>query len=96
MPQVQIDDQVFKAAQRRAADGGYSSVEAYITDVVVHDLTDDRDETPNLDHLFTPQVVTELEQISAKAKAGGKTYTSAEVGEHFRKRSNAWRENHPG
>jgi hypothetical protein len=94
MPNAQVDDQVFKAAQRRAADGGYTSVEAYIADVVVHDLADDSEETANLDHLFTPQVIAELEQISAKARAVGKTYTSEEVREHFSKKSAAWRENH--
>jgi hypothetical protein len=96
MPQIQIDDQVFKAAQRRATDSGYSSVDAYITDVVVHDLTELGDETPKLDHLFTPQVVAELRQISAKARAGGKTHTSEEVRQHFRKKSEAWEANHSG
>ena len=96
MPPVQIDDQVFQAAQRRAADGGYSSVEAYITDVVVHDLASADEETPNLDHLFTPQVIAELEQISARAQAGGTTYTSEEVREHFRRKSQAWVEDHSG
>jgi hypothetical protein len=96
MPQIQIDDQVFKAAQRRATDGGYSSVDAYITDVVVHDLTEDSEGTPNLDHLFTPQVIAELKQISEKARAGGETYTSEEVRQHFRSKSEAWEENHSG
>jgi hypothetical protein len=97
MAKIQIDDEVFQAAQQRAADGGYPSVDAYITDVVVHDLTEEGGvETPNFDHLFTPKVVAELERISATARAGGKTYTSEEIREHFRKRSAAWRENHSG
>ena len=96
MPQVQIDDQVFQAALRRAADGGYSSVDAYITDVVVHDLTNANEETPDLDHLFTPQVIAELEQVSAKAQAGGTTYTSEDIREHFRRKSRGWGENHRG
>ena len=96
MPQVQIDDQLFQAAQRRAADGGYSSVEAYITDVVVQDLTNADEETPDLDHRFTPQVIAELKQISAKAQAGGATYTSEEIREHFRRKSQAWGEHHSG
>ncbi len=94
MPQIEIDDQVFKAAQRRATDGGYPSVDAYITDVVVHDLTEGRDETPNLDNLFTPKVIAELKQISEKARGGGKTYTSEEVRQHFQRRSEAWEQNH--
>ena len=53
------------------------------------------DAARNFDHLFTPQVVSELEQISAAAKAGGKTFTSEEVREHFRKKSDARRAKHP-
>jgi hypothetical protein len=32
-----------------------------------------------LDHVFTPERIAELESISAEIKAGGKTYTMAEV-----------------
>ena len=96
MPQIQIDEKIFNAAQRRATDGGYSSVDAYVTDVLVHDLTEDGEGTPNLDHLFTPQVIAELKQISEKARAGGKTYSSEEVRQHFRSRSQAWEEKHSG
>jgi len=92
MPEVRLDDQVFKVAQRRASEAGFASVEEYIANVVTQDVADDRE---NFDHLFTPQVVSELEQISAAAKAGGKTYTSEEVREHFRKKSDAWRASHP-
>jgi hypothetical protein len=95
MAQVQLADEVFNAAQRRATEAGYPSVEAYITDVLVHDVTDDTEETPNLDHLFTPEVIARLDRISANIKAGGKTYSSEEVAEHFRKKSQTWRENHP-
>jgi hypothetical protein len=66
--------------------------EEYIADVLTQDAADD---TENFDLLFTPQVVAELEQISAAARAGGKTYTSEEVREHFRKKSDAWRASHP-
>ncbi len=92
MPEVRLDDQVFKVAQRRASEAGFASVEEYIADVVTQDVADD---TENFDLLFTPQVVNELEQISAVARAGGKTYTSEEVREHFRKKSDAWRASHP-
>ena len=92
MQQVQMPDQLYRVAQRRAAEAGFATVEEYIADVVTQDVADD---TENFDHLFTPQVVSELEQISAAAKAGGKTYTSEEVGEHFRKKSDAWRASHP-
>ncbi len=92
MPEVRLDDQVFKVAQRRASEAGFASVEEYIADVVTQDVVD---EAEDFDHLFTPQVVSELEQISAAAKAGGRTYTSEEVREHFQRKSDAWRASHP-
>lgn len=67
MPQVELDDQVFKVAQRRAAEAGFSSVDEYVADVVVHDTDDEAD---NFDHLFTPEVVARLDQISNEMKAG--------------------------
>jgi hypothetical protein len=63
-----------------------------IADVVAQDAADDVD---NFDHLFTPGVVAEPDQISAAARAGGKTFTSEEVREHFRKKSEQWRASHP-
>ena len=92
MQQVQLTDQLYRVAQRRASEAGFPSVEEYIADVVTQDIADD---TENFDHLFTPTVISELEQISAAAKAGGKTYTSDEVREHFRKKSDEWPANHP-
>ncbi len=92
MQQVQLPDQLLPRSITLASEAGFASVEEYIADVVTQDVADD---TENFDHLFTPQVVTELEQISAAAKAGGKTYTSEEVREHFRKKSDAWRASRP-
>jgi hypothetical protein len=91
MPQVQIDDEVFAAVQRRAADAGYSSVDAYVTELLVGDLSEDAlGEEPDLDHRFTPEIIAHLERISAVADAGGRTYSSEEVREHFREKSQAW------
>jgi len=90
MPQVQLNDKVFDAAQRRAADGGYTSVDEYIADVVIGDLNG----VENFDHLFTPERIAELETISAEIKAGGKTYTIDEAQEHFETKRKAWLEKH--
>jgi hypothetical protein len=92
MQQVQLSDQLFRIVQRRASEAGFATVAEYIADVVTQDSADD---TQNFDHLFTPEIVAELEQISAAARAGGKTYTSDEVSEHFRKKSEQWRASHP-
>jgi hypothetical protein len=92
MQQVQLPDQLYRVAQHRALEAGFASVEEYIADVVAQDVADD---TESFDHLFTPEVVSELEQISAAAMAGGITYTSEAVREHFQKKSDAWRGSPP-
>jgi hypothetical protein len=40
---------------------------------------------PEVQQLFTPEVLAELDQISAEIKAGGKSYTMEEVREHLEK-----------
>ena len=91
MPQIQLDDKLFKAGQRRAAESGYSSVDEYIADLVVHDISD---EASDFADVFSPERIAELDRISAEIKAGGKTYTMAEVAEHFENKRKAWLANH--
>lgn len=91
MHQIQLSDQVFEQAKRRAAQAGFKSVDEFIAKVV---LEGEAEETVNYDSRFTPKVLAELDRVSAKAKAGGKTYTQEEVDEHFRQKSKAWREPH--
>ena len=92
MPLVQLDDDVFKVAERRAAAAGYSSTEKYIADVLIHesDL-----ETDNFDHLFTPQVIARLDQISADMKAG-KSFSTEEVNKHLADVRETWLKDHAG
>jgi hypothetical protein len=52
------------------------------------------EESDNFDHVFTPVRIAALERISADIKAGSKTYTMAEVREHFEKRRKRWVANH--
>jgi hypothetical protein len=47
-----------------------------------------------VDYGFTPEQISELERISAEIKAGGKTYSMAEVQEHFESRRKAWLADH--
>jgi hypothetical protein len=91
MHQVQLADQLYQEAQRRAIEAGFATVDEYVADVIAHDL---ELSSENCDHLFTPEVILELDQISTAARAGGKTYSPDEVREHFRKRSEAWRTDH--
>jgi hypothetical protein len=90
MPQIQIDDSLFKAAQRKASDGGYASVDDYVLDVLVHDLVEDNAaESPDLEHLFTPQRLAEIDQAAADVEAGN-YFTADQVREHFKQKRQAW------
>ena len=92
MPHIQIDDLVFKAAERRAVEGGYSTVDEYISDVVTHDLGD---EGERFDPLFTPERLNVLERISTEIQNGGKTHTMAELLAHFEDKRKTWLANRP-
>jgi len=88
MLNIELSDQLYQQARRRATETGFRSVDEYVAQVVASDVSDD---LLSDEHIFTPEVVTELKQIDAEIKAGGKTYTEAELDEHFRRRSQAWR-----
>jgi hypothetical protein len=81
--QLELTDEVYDQAKRRAVEAGFKTVGEYIADVLYDDLVED---TENLDHLFTPGRIAHIDSVIAKVKAGGKTHTAAEVREHFRKR----------
>jgi len=93
MQRVQINDQLYKRAERRAMEGGFSTVDEYVADVLRQSVNDDSE---NVDHLFTPDVIAHLDEISDGIKAGGKTYTLDEVKEHFEKKRTEWLQDHSG
>jgi hypothetical protein len=90
MPQVQLNDQVFKVAQRRAAEAGFATVEEYIADVVCNDLDD---QTENLDHLFTPERLAHIDKAEAEIKAGN-FYTAEQAKIEMAKRRAEWIRKH--
>jgi len=94
MHQVQLADEVYEQAQRQAAEAGFDNVEDYLADLVMQDSEFEVVDDVNVDHIFTPEVIAELDQISAEIKAGGKTYTMAEVDAHFNKKREEWLRNH--
>lgn len=90
MQQVQLDERLYKDAQRRAAEAGFSSVDEYVADVVSHDLVEGApDQAPNLDHLFTPERLESIDAAAAEIKAGN-CFTAEQVREHFKKKRDAW------
>lgn len=91
MQAVSIPDQLFAQAQHEAAANGVT-VSAYVASLISQAVQSDPD---NFDHFFTPSVIAELDEIVAEIDAGGKTYSSAEVDDHFIQKRNAWLANHP-
>jgi hypothetical protein len=91
MPQVQLEDQLFEAAKRRAADAGFSSIDEYIADVVVQDI---RDEAANLDQFFTPERLAHIDKAEADIKAG-KFYTTDQTDAELSKRRKEWLRTNP-
>lgn len=86
MQHVQLTEQLFQAAQRRAAAGGFSSVDDYVAEVLSHDLNQ---ETGNLDPLFTPDRLARIDQATAQIKAGHFS-TAKQVREHFEQKRASW------
>jgi hypothetical protein len=84
MHHIQLSDQLYQEAQRRAAEAGFGSVDEYVANVVQHDL----EETENLDHLFTPERLAHIDRAAAQIDAG-LGIPSEQVREHFRKKREA-------
>ena len=85
MHQIQLNEQLYLDVQRRAMASGFVSVDEYVADVLKHEL---REEPEDLDHLFTPQRLAQIERAAAQIKAG-ESFTSEQVREHFRQRREA-------
>jgi hypothetical protein len=67
MHPVQLADQVYQEAQRRATEAGFASVDDYIADVVIQDVSDSCE---NLDHYFTPERLAHIDKALAQVDAG--------------------------
>jgi hypothetical protein len=91
MPQIQLSDQLYKEAQRRAHEAGFSTVDEFIADQLENNFSDQQE---NFDDRFTPEVLAHLDEISADIKAGGKTYSMEEVDQHLEKKRQEWLRNH--
>jgi hypothetical protein len=91
MYQVQLSDKLFKEAERRAMEAGYSTVDEYVADVVSHDL---HEGTENLDHLFTPQRLAHIDKAEAEIK-GGNFYTAEQADAELAKRRAEWLRKNP-
>ena len=94
MHQIQLNDKLYKEAERRAAEAGFPSVDEFIADVVSQELMESDGETPNLDHLFTPDRLAHIDKAEAEIKAG-KFYTADQANAELAKRRAEWLRNNP-
>lgn len=88
MPAIQLNDQVFKVAQQRASDAGYSSVDAYVADVLVS--ADAKD----INHLFTPERFAHIDKADADIQSG-KGYTAEQAKKELAERREKWLQANP-
>ena len=82
MHHIQLNDQVYTEAERRAVNSGFTSVDDYVVDLLTNDMFE-FDE--NIDHLFTPERIAHIDRAAAQI-ATGKSHTASQVHEHFKKR----------
>jgi hypothetical protein len=83
MHQINLSDQLYQEALRKAAEAGFPSVDEYVADVLQHDL---HEETENLDHLFTPERLAHIDRGAAEIDAG-KGLTLEQVDAELAKRT---------
>jgi soluble cytochrome b562 len=86
MHQVQLADQLYKDAQRRASEAGFSTVDEYVADVLSHDLSPD---ATDFDHLFTPDRLAHIDKAAAEIDAG-EFYTTEQAATELAKRRAEW------
>jgi hypothetical protein len=85
MRQIQLDDQLYQEAQRRASAAGFATVDRYVADVLQNDL---HEETENLDHLFTPERLAHIDRAAAQIDAD-QGISAEHVRDHFRQKHKA-------
>jgi hypothetical protein len=89
MHQVQLSEQVYKEAERRALDAGYPSVDDYVAEVVSQGFLDDAD----VDLLFTPERLAHIDRATAEIE-NGDFFTPKQAEAELAKRRSQWLQNH--
>src|SRR5665213_2968547 len=87
---VQLNERLYKEAERRAAEAGFSSVDAYVADVISQDLIeDDLGESPHIEHLLTPKRIAEIDAAIADVDAGN-FLTEEEMEAYYKQVRGEW------
>jgi hypothetical protein len=87
MCKVEISEQLYKEVAE-AARVQRISVEQFVAEAVKVYM-EEEPETPNLDHLFTPEVMAAIDKGAQQAREG-KSYTLEEVDQHFEHLTKLW------
>jgi hypothetical protein len=90
MHHVQLNEKIYKEAERRAREAGFGSVDEFVAKQLESDFSDEQED---LDHLFTPEVIARLDRISDEMKAG-KSVSAEEVDKHIANVREAWLKDH--
>jgi hypothetical protein len=92
MYQVQLNDKLYKEAERRAREAGFGSVDEFVADQLETDFCDEQED---FDDRFTPEIVAHLDRISGEMKAG-KSVSIEEVDKHLADVRETWLKDHAG
>ena len=93
MHQVHLTDENYEKAKVRAVEAGFRTVDDFINRIIGLELSDDPED---LDHLFTPEILAELDRVTSEIDAGGKTYSEEEVSQHLKAFKKEWRSKRAG
>jgi hypothetical protein len=92
MHQVQLNDKLYKEAERRAREAGFASVDEFVADQLETDFSDEQED---FDSHFTPEVVAHLDRISGDMQAG-KNVSTEEVDQHLADVRETWLKDQAG
>jgi hypothetical protein len=86
MHQIQLNDQLFEEARRRADDAGFPSVDEYIAEVLQQGFAG---EAESFEHLFTPERLAHIDRAIASMDAG-RGLTMEQVEAELAQRRTEW------
>lgn len=90
---LEIADDVYQQATQRALNEGFASLDEYLADAISELATEEIGPDREIIHrVFTSEAIAELDRVRSAIQEGGKTYSPEQVDEHFRQKSQAWRE----
>ena len=90
---INLPDEAYLMAQKRAQQEGFVSIEGFLSDVFLFLVNTITSEPDNYDHLFTPNVLASIDK-GAQEIIDGKSMTRSEVDAHLATKRAEWLANH--